>query len=97
MEPPKPSLASIEAQIEEWLRDQPSGGNEDQIADMFHTVLKLAGDDAGRGDLKILNRTLKELGIRDSWDSCQSCQTGKIATPTDAATSRFGSLVLSRS
>jgi len=61
MESPKPSLASIEAQIEEWLHVQPSSGNEDQIADMLRTVLKLAGDDASRGDLKILNRTLKEL------------------------------------
>jgi len=61
MELPKPSLASIEAQIEEWLRAQPGSGNEDQIADMLRTVLKLAGDDASRGDLKIINRTLKEL------------------------------------
>ena len=61
MEPPRPTLENLEAQIEEWLRAQPSSGNEDQIADMLRTVLKLAGDDASRGDLKILNRTLKEL------------------------------------
>ena len=61
MESPKPGLASIEAQMEEWLRAQPSTGNEDQIADMLRTVLKLTGDNASRGDLKILNRTLKEL------------------------------------
>jgi len=55
------SLESIEAQINEWLRAQPLTGNEDLIADMLRTVLKLAGDEASRGDLKILSRALKEL------------------------------------
>ena len=61
MNPSKASLASIDAQIGEWLLDQPLNGNEDMIADMLRTVLKLAGDEASRGDLKILSRALKEL------------------------------------
>lgn len=61
MEPANPSLASIEAEIVEWLRAQPKSGNEDQIADILRTVLRLARDDASRGDLKILSRTIREL------------------------------------
>ena len=61
MEQPKVTLASIEAQIEEWLRSQPSPRNEIFIAEMLRTVLRLTGDETSRGDLKILNRALKEL------------------------------------
>ena len=61
MEPPKVALADIEAQITEWLQTQSGQGNEPLIGEMLRTVLRLAQDEASRGDLKILNRTLKEL------------------------------------
>ncbi|MBM4261060.1 MAG: cytochrome D ubiquinol oxidase subunit II [Deltaproteobacteria bacterium] len=55
------NFAAIEAQIEQWLRGTPESGNQDLIAEMIRTVLRLAADEPSRGDLKILNRTLKEL------------------------------------
>ena len=61
MEPAKPGLPDIEAQLTEWLQTQSGYGNEQLIADMLRTVLRLARDKASRGDLKILNRALKEL------------------------------------
>ncbi|HZA56235.1 MAG TPA: TIGR00730 family Rossman fold protein [Candidatus Udaeobacter sp.] len=61
MEQAKVTLASIEAQIEEWLRTQSASGNEVFIAEMLRTVLRLTADETNRGDLKILNRALKEL------------------------------------
>jgi uncharacterized protein (TIGR00730 family) len=61
MEQPKVALADIEAQITEWLPTQSGQGNEQLIGEMLRTVLRLAHDEASRGDLKILNRTLKEL------------------------------------
>src|SRR5215471_3799666 len=57
----KVSLASIEAQVVEWLQSQSGRGNEQLIGEMLRTVLKLGQEDTSRGDLKILNRTLKEL------------------------------------
>src|SRR6266850_2850689 len=61
MEQPKVILANIEAQIAAWLREQSGSGNEALIAEMIRTIVKLAGDGTSRGDLKILNRALKEL------------------------------------
>jgi uncharacterized protein (TIGR00730 family) len=61
MEQPRVSLASIEAQVGALLRDQTGSPNEDLIAEMIRTIIKLAEDGTSRGDLKILNRTLKEL------------------------------------
>jgi len=61
MEQPKVTLASIEAQIAGWLRGQSASGNEVLIGEMMRTIIRLAGDETSRGDLKILNRTLKEL------------------------------------
>jgi hypothetical protein len=61
MGPSNVTLASIEAQVAEWLRTQSSYGNERLIGEMLRTVLKLAKDETSRGDLKILNRALKEL------------------------------------
>ena len=55
------TLASLEHEMMEWLDHGRGSSNEDLIVEMIQTVLKLAGDEAGRGDLKILNRTLKEL------------------------------------
>jgi len=60
-EQPKATLASIEAQLVTWLREQSGSGNATLIAEMVRTIVKLAGDETSRGDLKILNRTLKEL------------------------------------
>jgi uncharacterized protein (TIGR00730 family) len=61
MEQARITLASIEAQIAGWLRGQSGSGNEVLIAEMIRTIVKLAGDETSRGDLKILNRALKEL------------------------------------
>ena len=58
---PNVTLAGIEAEIAAWLETQPGKGNEQLIGEILRTVLKLAQDDAGRGDLKIINRALKEL------------------------------------
>jgi uncharacterized protein (TIGR00730 family) len=54
-------LGAIQEQIDQWLKSQGPTGNEDLIGEMIGTVLKLAADDPSRGDLKILNRALKEL------------------------------------
>lgn len=61
MDQPHITLTAIEAQIEQWLRGLPASGNQDLVAEMIRTVLRLAADEPSRGDLKILNRTLKEL------------------------------------
>jgi uncharacterized protein (TIGR00730 family) len=55
------NLKEIVAQIDEWLRGQTASGNEDQFAGLLRTIVKLAEDNAGRGDLKILNRAMQEL------------------------------------
>ena len=47
--------------IDEWLRRQNGSGKEDQFARILRTVVKLAGDNAGRGDLRILSRAMQEL------------------------------------
>jgi uncharacterized protein (TIGR00730 family) len=61
MEQPRVTIATIEAQIAEWLRGQAGANNEVLIAEMLRTVLKLGVEETSRGDLKILNRALKEL------------------------------------
>ena len=61
MEQQKKSLAEIVSQIDEWLRTQNGSGKEDQFARILRTVVKLAGDNAGRGDLRILSRAMQEL------------------------------------
>jgi uncharacterized protein (TIGR00730 family) len=55
------SLAGLEREVEKWLAESSGSANEDLIADMLRTVIKLVGDETSRGDLKILNRALKEL------------------------------------
>ena len=57
----KCTLANIEAQIAAWLREKSASGNEALISEMIRTIVKLVGDGTSRGDLKILNRALKEL------------------------------------
>ena len=61
MEQPRVTLATIEAQVTEWLRGQTGANNDVLIAEMLRTVLKLGAEENNRGDLKILNRALKEL------------------------------------
>jgi uncharacterized protein (TIGR00730 family) len=61
MEQPKVILDNIEAQVAAWLREQSSSGNEILIGEMIRTIIKLAADGTSRGELKILNRALKEL------------------------------------
>lgn len=55
------TLASIEPRLVGWLKENHGVANEDLIAEMIRTVLRLARDEASRGDLKILNRALREL------------------------------------
>lgn len=55
------TLTEMVAQIDDWLRGQEGATNQDQYAGILRTVLKLAQDNADRGDLKILNRSLQEL------------------------------------
>ena len=55
------TLVDMVAQIDEWLAAQDRTGNADQLAGILRTVVKLSQDDAGRGDLKILNRAMQEL------------------------------------
>jgi uncharacterized protein (TIGR00730 family) len=61
MEQPKVILDNIETQVAAWLRERSSSGDEALIGEMIRTLVKLAADGTSRGDLKILNRTLKEL------------------------------------
>jgi uncharacterized protein (TIGR00730 family) len=61
VEPQPKTLVEIVAQIEDWLEAQDRSGNADQFAGILRTVVRLANDDAGRGDLKILNRAMQEL------------------------------------
>jgi uncharacterized protein (TIGR00730 family) len=55
------TLTDLGAQLDAWLREQKDYVNADQFAGILRTLLKLAQDNAERGDLKILNRTLQEL------------------------------------
>ena len=61
MEQQNRTLADLGAQIDEWLRTQNDFVNADQFAGILRTLLKLAQDNAERGDLKILNRAMQEL------------------------------------
>jgi len=47
--------------IRQFVAQHASCTNDDLIAQMINTVCRLAEDDAPRGDLKILTKTLKEL------------------------------------
>jgi uncharacterized protein (TIGR00730 family) len=55
------SLADLAAEIDTWLGAQKDFVNADQFAGILRTLLRLAKDNAERGDLKILNRALQEL------------------------------------
>jgi uncharacterized protein (TIGR00730 family) len=55
------SLAELVTQIDEWLRARNGSADNEQLAGILRTVVKLAQDNAARGDLKILNRAMQEL------------------------------------
>ncbi|MGH7774626.1 MAG: TIGR00730 family Rossman fold protein [Candidatus Binatia bacterium] len=57
----KLTLASLEQELREWLGRGRGSANEEFVAELMQSVLKLDEDEASRGDLKILNRALKEL------------------------------------
>jgi uncharacterized protein (TIGR00730 family) len=57
----KLGVADVEEEVRDWLDRARTSGNEELVAEMLQTVLKLVGDGTSRGDLKVLNRTLKEL------------------------------------
>lgn len=55
------TLASLENKVVDWLQRDGGSPNEDLLAELVETFLKLARDKTNRGDLKILSRSLKEL------------------------------------
>ena len=57
----KITLASVEPRLLEWLKRGQGSANEDLLAEMLQSLLKLGADESNRGDLKILNRAQKEL------------------------------------
>jgi uncharacterized protein (TIGR00730 family) len=61
MEQPNKNLTELAGEIESWLTSQNDFVNADQFAGILRTLLKLAQDNAERGDLKILSRALQEL------------------------------------
>jgi uncharacterized protein (TIGR00730 family) len=61
MHPKTESLAELASQIQGWIQLRNGTGNQDQYTAIIRTVLKLAADNAARGDLKILSRALQEL------------------------------------
>ncbi len=54
-------MASLEPRLLEWLKRGQGSVNEDLLAEMLQSLLKLGANESNRGDLKILNRALKEL------------------------------------
>lgn len=61
MSRPRATLAGLEGDILARLERGRGSPNEDLIAEILQTVLKLAENQPSRGDLKILNTALKEL------------------------------------
>ena len=61
MEQANRSLTDLAAEIDHWFGSQQDFVNADQFAGILRTLVKLAKDNAERGDLKILNRALQEL------------------------------------
>jgi uncharacterized protein (TIGR00730 family) len=57
----KVTLETVQQALLDWLDRARGSPNEDLIVEMVHTALKLARGDIDRGELKILNRALKEL------------------------------------
>ncbi|MGH7829778.1 MAG: cytochrome D ubiquinol oxidase subunit II, partial [Candidatus Binatia bacterium] len=57
----KIDLKNVKQELSAWLDRATGTPNEELVAEIIQTALKLAGDGADRGDLKILIRSLKEL------------------------------------
>ena len=57
----KSAVAGVESEVLDWLGKARASNEEELIADTLRTVLKLARAGPSRGDLKGLNRALKEL------------------------------------
>src|ERR1041385_8982491 len=57
----KRSLNDLVREVEEWLKDEPKGTNQDILAELLSVVLGLAKSDFDRGDLKVLVRSLREM------------------------------------
>jgi uncharacterized protein (TIGR00730 family) len=55
------TLAELMAAIDDWLKSRGASAEDEQLAWILRTVVKLAQDNAGRGDLKILSRAMQEL------------------------------------
>lgn len=51
----------LDDRVRRLIADAADGGNEDLIAEMITTVLKLHRDNSTRGDLKLINTALKEM------------------------------------
>jgi hypothetical protein len=51
----------LDEQIRQLIIDAGDGGNQDLIAELLTTVIKLHRDKAERGDLKMVNTALKEM------------------------------------
>jgi uncharacterized protein (TIGR00730 family) len=61
VQPKTESLTELTSEIDAWLQVRNGSGNQDYFASILRTVLKLAADNAARGDLKLLSRALTEL------------------------------------
>jgi uncharacterized protein (TIGR00730 family) len=59
----KPSLAALEPKFLEWLRQSERSPNDELVVEMLQTIMRLDQSPASRGDLKVFNRTLKELRV----------------------------------
>lgn len=57
----RPHFRDRKQAIEEFLEHWAPGPDKDQLAEMLVTVCRLARDRTGRGELKIINKALKEL------------------------------------
>ncbi|MBI2361144.1 MAG: cytochrome D ubiquinol oxidase subunit II, partial [Deltaproteobacteria bacterium] len=57
----KSTVPVVESELVAWIDRIRGNPNEDLLSEMVRSVLKLTENEASRGDLKILNRALKEL------------------------------------
>lgn len=55
------TLSLLEPELAAWIDRTRGNPNEDLVSELIRSVLKLTEDEASRGDLKILNRAVKEL------------------------------------
>ncbi|MCH7872548.1 MAG: hypothetical protein IID33_12695, partial [Planctomycetes bacterium] len=50
-----------DAAIEEFARRLTPGPNQDLYQEMMLTLTRMANDDAGRGDVKLMHKAIQEL------------------------------------